>query len=1671
MNYDPAAKRKTKTGEPITIGEFLMANIGFAKLEAAKALAIEGKRKGLERPTDLGETTKEGDVKMQVEDTDVSAQEALEQEDMSMSEVSKARREKTKSKEKQYSKFRRQLGIETGSDLYNKILSTAKKSLLRAYEVGTSVRNIQRKLRDEAAVYLFKDIKNFLGTKEYINNLKKYRTFIVDAIFTADLVQLEKMVPENERVFTVFDRELTSKADVESAVEQNLLPKEALNVIDKGNAVRLYRKIIPTEKQFIAFFNQPAINPKTGVRSGLKGTRKDALAKAMAGSLSFDATMEVAKDPKVNELRKDIAEIKGQTLAIDDIQQLSAAIGRDIDVKFGRSTKEYNVLKNTIKLSNVLTDRQAKRKFLTVLDKKIKIEKDEYTKTILQELEYIFDLEVELRDTKLAEINFTDILDIDTIIKDVKNTNMPEIREMAHEGFINYLNNTVSKISGKNKQIDEINKFLKNVFRSTRSAGVFNITTNELLLNNVLNTLLEGNFNGNFKLKEVDKGFKMQFSYDGKTFEDVELYENIENIKNNARKNVDLVEKVNEQAQEARDFVFEILDSNLTKGEKTAMIQLIAYDQRGAIRKIAKLGITLNEDSTLKSSELTLEHEITINDTVDILIDYINKNTTKENVEDMFNKSFVHILPKNIDNQITERGYKSKGGINRYDNILDILIKAETKGIFTLTDNLRNRIKDLSKIDTVSKLSKSSKTPTKGISILDFDDTLATTKSKIRFTRPDGTEGTLTPEQYASTYQDLLGLDYKFDFSEFNKVVDGKPAPLLNKAKKLASKFGTKNMFILTARPQESAVAIQKFLKENGLNIPLKNITGLGNSTADAKALWVLDKASEGYNDFYFADDAVQNVQAVQNMLDQIDVKSKVQQARVKFSKSLNKDFNNILENVSGIESNKRFSDAKAKRRGEGKGRFRVFVPPSHEDFVGLLYNFMGKGKKGNEHRDFFEKSLVKPLNRAYRELNAAKQAIANDYRALIKNTPKISKKLGKKILDGDFTNEDAIRVYLWDKFGLKIPGISKTDQKNLVEAVRSNPEIQEFADKLGRISKDEKGYVQPSENWDAGGIKYDLIDATGRIGRAKFFKEFIENTEIIFSKENLNKIQAIFGEDFRSGLEDMLYRVTKGTNRPTGNNKIVNAWIDWINGSVGATMFFNARSAILQQLSFVNFMNFADNNVFKAAARFADQKQFWSDFAMIFNSDYLKQRRTGAGFDVNANEIAREVSGSKEPVRAAIRYLLNIGFLPTQMGDSFAIAIGGASFLRNRINTYLKQELSQKEAEAKAFIDFQEIAEETQQSARPDMISQQQASVLGRFVLAFQNVTSQYVRIMKKSALDLKNRRISKGYTSQAQSDTANISRIIYYGVVQSIVFYGLQTALFAMMFDDDEQDEEFFEKKRDRVINGTLDSILRGTGVYGAVISTLKNTVIKFVENQKSDSWFKSPTWPELLQISPPIGIKIRKLSAGERTADWNKDIIKEMETFDIDNPLWDAITSSTEAITNIPLNRLHRKVQNLRGAADSENAWWQRIALSLGWNKWDVGIEDSEKIIEVKETVKEKKKIESKKKAEIKKKEKKKEQEKINLQLEKKYEKEQGQEFLKGKKELTCSGVKSNGDRCGIVIDRRGKCTIHEKVALRKDGKKSQCKKIKQISKNKKERCKVQTSSKSGFCYYHD
>ena len=51
---------------------------------------------------------------------------------------------------------------------------------------------------------------------------------------------------------------------------------------------------------------------------------------------------------------------------------------------------------------------------------------------------------------------------------------------------------------------------------------------------------------------------------------------------------------------------------------------------------------------------------------------------------------------------------------------------------------------------------------------------------------------------------------------------------------------------------------------------------------------------------------------------------------------------------------------------------------------------------------------------------------------------------------------------------------------------------------------------------------------------------------------------------------------------------------------------------------------------------------------------------------------------------------------------------------------------------------------------------------------------------------------------------------------------------------------------------------------------------------------------------------------------------------------------------------MGRTINKINNIKQALDSENDTWQRIALMLGWNTWDVGVKDKE-IKKIKEEVK--------------------------------------------------------------------------------------------------------------------
>ena len=812
------------------------------------------------------------------------------------------------------------------------------------------------------------------------------------------------------------------------------------------------------------------------------------------------------------------------------------------------------------------------------------------------------------------------------------------------------------------------------------------------------------------------------------------------------------------------------------------------------------------------------------------------------------------------------------------------------------------------------------------------------------------------------------------------------------------------------------------------------------------------------------ATEFLNNVKRVRAFDEKVDIKA-LEKAReeldkpnekmsAKASLGLSKEFNNIIERKTGVESYKTYSEVQAKMRGAKKGKFKFFIVPGADDFRGLVnYAFAGKGLQGEKDMKFFEEKLLNPYFKGIAAIESARQAIRRDYTAVKKLFKSEYKMMKKKIGNSQFTYDQAVRVYLWEKQGTEIPGVSKRDLQLLRDAINKNPELKAYADAMLAVSKRTE-WLEPSDYWTSQTILSDLNSMTEKIGRKKYLEEFIEAADAIFTKENLNKIEALYGTDHKAALEDSLYAMKNGSNRPFGKNKQVNNWLNWINGSTGAIMFFNRRSALLQMLSFTNFTNWTDNNPLKQAAAFANQKQYWSDFAMIFNSDKLKERRSGLKTDVSESEIANAVANGKGSPAAALNSILKLGFTPTQIADSFAIASGGATFYRNRVSSLMKQGLTQQEAETRAMQDFQELTEQGQQSSRPDMISQQQASPLGRYILAFKNTPMQYARLIKKSVVDL-----AKG---RGDAKT-HISKIIYYGVVQNLIFNGLQAALGAMIGDEDEEKEA---KAKTRVVNGMIDSLLAGLGFGGNIVMTVKNSIMEYLK-QKEKGWNADHTYTilKIVGLSPTIGSKIRKIYSGIQTEKYNEEVIKEMSYFDFDNPVYEAIANVISGVTNLPLDRLVKKVNNVDAAITEEISTLERLALLLGWNTWDLGIEDQD-VIAVENEIKEKKQIKKVEERKVKKEVKKKEKIEENKKVIESNINKQEEEKKEGKKDIKCAAVNKSGKRCGTTIEPgKSYCTIHEKAE--QGTKEVQCKKI----KKDKKRCGMMTKAKSGLCYYHD
>ena len=196
---------------------------------------------------------------------------------------------------------------------------------------------------------------------------------------------------------------------------------------------------------------------------------------------------------------------------------------------------------------------------------------------------------------------------------------------------------------------------------------------------------------------------------------------------------------------------------------------------------------------------------------------------------------------------------------------------------------------------------------------------------------------------------------------------------------------------------------------------------------------------------------------------------------------------------------------AKAKAVGQRIGKYKFFIPPSAEDFKGLLYAFLSKGKVGEKQLQMFKENLFRPFARGIGNINNLKQSISNDFKSLKKQYPLIKKLLSKEIPTGGFTYDSAVRVYLWTKTGVEIPGLSKADQKELYNEVKNNPELKAFSDKLVLIPKITSDWLAPDNDWQVGNISSDINDITNKVSRKKYLSEWIDNKNEMFNEKNLS--------------------------------------------------------------------------------------------------------------------------------------------------------------------------------------------------------------------------------------------------------------------------------------------------------------------------------------------------------------------------------------------------------------------------------------------------------------------------------------------------------------------------------------------------------------------------------------
>ena len=375
--------------------------------------------------------------------------------------------------------------------------------------------------------------------------------------------------------------------------------------------------------------------------------------------------------------------------------------------------------------------------------------------------------------------------------------------------------------------------------------------------------------------------------------------------------------------------------------------------------------------------------------------------------------------------------------------------------------------------------------------------------------------------------------------------------------------------------------------------------------------------------------------------------------------------------------------------------------------------------------------------------------------------------------------------------------------------------------------------------------------------------------------------------------------------------------WLStWVLQSVGVIMFVNVKSAMQQLLSVWNYME--GNNIVqfnRDVFSIPVDKKNRQLFVELWDDPMMTVRREKVGFDVNAEEIVEALKAGS--YNGFITKLLNAGFVATTAMDSIAIATGGVAFVKAQMAKGMSKENALKL--------WRKKTQEAQQSSRPDKVSMEQKSNIGRFIMSFANTPAQYFRLSRHEYRLMK----QPGRTTEEQ--LRSLRKIAYYQMIQSVIFTIISTGSAVLLTgwgDDEEQ-----EKAQDALVSMS-GSTMRGMGIKGAAL----NMIVNIGRNIQKETDDRNPDYTRAIitgvtTLAPAINKKVRDFYSIGDNIKYNK----KGELFDGQSLI--TTTKAMEMLSNLPFEYVRKKLLSVQRYIEGDATAMEMMQMLYGYSEYTV------------------------------------------------------------------------------------------------------------------------------------